>query len=112
MIVSQVTIQKEVQAGAVLQQVFVAEFVVEDHFCDSCTRVAANPDQWVAVVQVRGTGDCRVVSGTTSVQGLGRKAPTDGLRATYAREWQPTRTSGWLRYSLYRTGEEGEQASD
>ena len=50
--VLQVTLQKEVQAGAVLQQVFVAEFVVEDHFCDSCTRVAANPDQWVAVVQV------------------------------------------------------------
>ena len=86
MIVSQVTIQKEVQAGAVLQQVFVAEFVVEDHFCDSCTRVAANPDQWVAVVQVSGTEDCRVVRGTTSVQALGRKAPTDGLRAACARE--------------------------
>lgn len=49
----QVTIQKQVQAGAVLQQTFVAEFVVEDHHCDSCTRAAANPDQWTAVVQVK-----------------------------------------------------------
>ncbi|CAI5503965.1 unnamed protein product [Closterium sp. Naga37s-1] len=48
-----VTIQKEVLSGAVLQQTFVTEYVVEDHMCDACTRSAANPDQWVAVVQLR-----------------------------------------------------------
>eukprot|EP00850_Spirogloea_muscicola_P016745 SM000138S00052 [mRNA] locus=s138:279441:282508:- [translate_table: standard] len=47
------TIQKEVFNGAILQQSFVVEYVVEDHMCDSCARAAANPDQWVAVVQVR-----------------------------------------------------------
>ncbi|CAI5987054.1 unnamed protein product [Closterium sp. NIES-64] len=40
-------------SGAVLQQTFVTEYVVEDHMCDACTRSAANPDQWVAVVQLR-----------------------------------------------------------
>lgn len=49
----QLTIQKEAMASAILQQTFVAEYVVEDHMCDSCSRAAANPDQWVACVQVR-----------------------------------------------------------
>lgn len=47
------TIQKEVLNGAILQQAFVVEYTVEDHMCDQCSRAAANPDQWVAVVQVR-----------------------------------------------------------
>lgn len=48
-----ITVQKEVFNGAILQQTFVAEYTVEDHMCDACARVAANPDQWIAVVQVR-----------------------------------------------------------
>eukprot|EP00271_Cylindrocystis_brebissonii_P020407 TRINITY_DN6737_c1_g1_i1.p1 TRINITY_DN6737_c1_g1~~TRINITY_DN6737_c1_g1_i1.p1 ORF type:complete len:549 (+),score=117.80 TRINITY_DN6737_c1_g1_i1:510-2156(+) len=47
------TIQKDVLNGAILQQSFVAEYVVEDHMCDQCSRAAANPDQWIACVQVR-----------------------------------------------------------
>lgn len=48
-----ITIQKEVLHGAILQQSFVVEYTVEDHMCDACSRAAANPDQWVAVVQAR-----------------------------------------------------------
>ena len=38
--------------GAILQQAFVVEFVVEDHMCPDCTRRAVNPNQWVACAQV------------------------------------------------------------
>nr|KAG5690511.1 hypothetical protein BaRGS_008938 [Batillaria attramentaria] len=38
--------------GAVLQQVFVVEFIVQSHMCDACHRVEAK-DFWRAVVQVR-----------------------------------------------------------
>jgi len=44
--------QAEVFNGAILQQAFVVEFVVEDHMCPDCTRRAVNPNQWVACVQV------------------------------------------------------------
>ena len=47
------TVQKEVLNGAILQQTFVVEFVVEWHMCDACSRAAANADQWTACVQVR-----------------------------------------------------------
>ena len=47
------TIQAEVLNGAILQQTFVVEYVVESHMCDQCSRVHANPDQWVACVQAR-----------------------------------------------------------
>lgn len=46
------TIQKEVFNGAILQQVFVVEYVVQNLFCDACHRKEAN-DYWTAVVQVR-----------------------------------------------------------
>lgn len=46
------TIQKEVFNGAILQQVFVCEYVVQNLFCDACHRKEAN-DYWTAVVQVR-----------------------------------------------------------
>lgn len=47
------TIQKEVLNGTILQQTFVAEYVVEWHMCDACAKMAANSDQWVACCQVR-----------------------------------------------------------
>ncbi|TNN80360.1 60S ribosomal export protein NMD3 [Liparis tanakae] len=47
-----VTIQKEVMNGAILQQVFVVEFVIQYQMCDDCHRVEAK-DFWKAVVQVR-----------------------------------------------------------
>lgn len=46
-------IQKEVVNGAILEQAYMIEYVVDDHMCDKCTRVAANPDQWIAKVQLR-----------------------------------------------------------
>lgn len=46
-------IQKEVVNGAILEQAYVVEYTVDDHMCDKCTRVAANPDQWIAKVQLR-----------------------------------------------------------
>lgn len=38
--------------GAILQQVFVVEYVVQYQMCDDCHRVEAK-DFWKAVVQVR-----------------------------------------------------------
>lgn len=46
-------VQKEVLNGAILEQSYVVEYVQQDHMCDSCSRVQANPDQWVAAVQLR-----------------------------------------------------------
>ncbi|KAH6788915.1 nonsense-mediated mRNA decay NMD3 family protein [Perilla frutescens var. frutescens] len=46
-------IQKEVLNGAVLEQGYTVEYVVQDQMCESCSRVQANPDQWVAAVQLR-----------------------------------------------------------
>ncbi|XP_059431568.1 uncharacterized protein LOC132165079 [Corylus avellana] len=46
-------IQKEVLNGAILEQSYVVEYVQQEHMCESCSRVQANPDQWVAAVQLR-----------------------------------------------------------
>jgi nonsense-mediated mRNA decay protein 3 len=48
-----VSVQKEVYNGAILEQSYLVEYVQQDHMCESCSRVAANPDQWVAAVQLR-----------------------------------------------------------
>lgn len=47
------TVQAEVMNGAILQQSFVVEFVVERHMCPACNRQNANPNAWIACVQVR-----------------------------------------------------------
>ncbi|EDQ85029.1 uncharacterized protein MONBRDRAFT_34439 [Monosiga brevicollis MX1] len=47
-----VTIQKEVLSGAILEQGFVVEYVVEHQFCPECHRQEA-ADTWNACVQVR-----------------------------------------------------------
>ncbi|XP_047059980.1 60S ribosomal export protein NMD3-like [Lolium rigidum] len=46
-------LRREVLNGIVLEQTHPVEFVVHDRLCDSCARAQANPDQWVAVVQLR-----------------------------------------------------------
>nr|ABV28352.1 nonsense-mediated mRNA decary protein 3 [Taiwania cryptomerioides] len=46
-------IQKEVLNGAILEQAYVVEYVQQENMCDNCRRVQTNPDQYVAVVQVR-----------------------------------------------------------
>ncbi|CAK8566686.1 unnamed protein product [Lathyrus sativus] len=48
-----VSVQKEVYHGAILEQSYLVEYVQQDHMCESCSKVAANPDQWVAAVQLR-----------------------------------------------------------
>ncbi|KAG2462049.1 NMD3 protein, partial [Polypterus senegalus] len=42
----------EVMNGAILQQVFVVEFVIQAQMCDDCHRIEAK-DFWKAIVQVR-----------------------------------------------------------
>lgn len=39
--------------GAILQQGFVVEFVVENHMCLDCTRANTNSNVWTACAQVR-----------------------------------------------------------
>lgn len=48
-----IRIQKEALHGAILEQPYIVEFTQQEHMCDPCTRIQANPDQWVAAVQVR-----------------------------------------------------------
>lgn len=49
------TIQAEVMNGAILQQSFVVEFVVEWNMCIDCNRANTNSAAWKASVQVRWT---------------------------------------------------------
>jgi len=45
-------IQKAVLGGTIVQQDFIIEFVIQNHFCDDCHRTEAK-DTWNAVAQVR-----------------------------------------------------------
>ena len=45
-------VQAEVLNGAILQQEFVVEYVVENNMCPDCQKSNANPNTWVASVQV------------------------------------------------------------
>jgi len=47
-----ITVQKEIQEGAILEQVIPIEFVVQGLQCTDCQRTAAS-DFWKSVVQVR-----------------------------------------------------------
>ncbi|CAH9083062.1 unnamed protein product [Cuscuta epithymum] len=46
-------LQKDVLQGAIIEQAYTVEYVVHDQLCEGCSRIAANPDQWVAAVQLR-----------------------------------------------------------
>ncbi|KFM68812.1 60S ribosomal export protein NMD3, partial [Stegodyphus mimosarum] len=46
------TVQKEVFGGAILQQVFIVEYVVNTHMCDDCHK-SESKHFWKAVVQLR-----------------------------------------------------------
>ena len=46
------TVQAEVMNGAILQQTFVVEYVVEPHMCMDCTRANTNTSIWTACAQV------------------------------------------------------------
>uniref|UniRef100_A0A8C2GG14 60S ribosomal export protein NMD3 n=1 Tax=Cyprinus carpio TaxID=7962 RepID=A0A8C2GG14_CYPCA len=51
-IMMKLSIQKEVMNGAILQKVFMVEFLIQPQMCEDCHRVEAK-DFWKAVVQVR-----------------------------------------------------------
>jgi nonsense-mediated mRNA decay protein 3 len=42
--------------GAILQQAFVVDFVVENNMCPDCNRANANPNSWIACAQVSQAG--------------------------------------------------------
>ncbi|KAF9616565.1 hypothetical protein IFM89_030332 [Coptis chinensis] len=48
-----VNVRRNFIQGGDFEQGYIAEFVQMDHICESCCRIHANPDQWVAVVQIR-----------------------------------------------------------
>ncbi|XP_064093527.1 60S ribosomal export protein NMD3-like [Macrobrachium nipponense] len=87
-------VQKEIQAGAVLQQDFIVEFVVVHQMCDDCHRVEAK-DYWRALVQVRQKTDHKrtfyyleqmILKHKAHEKTLGIKAATDGLDFYFALE--------------------------
>lgn len=47
------TVQQQVFNGAILQQQFVTEFVVESNMCGDCNRANTNREAWKASVQLR-----------------------------------------------------------
>ena len=49
---AKLTVQAEVMNGAILQQTFVVEYVVEPHMCMDCTRANTNTSVWTACAQV------------------------------------------------------------
>lgn len=59
----------QVLNGAILQQVFVVEFVIQAQMCDDCHRVEAK-DFWKAVVQVRQKVSDVSISSQTDGMGL------------------------------------------
>ncbi|GAB4849601.1 hypothetical protein Ancab_004396 [Ancistrocladus abbreviatus] len=52
-IIVRLRIQKEVLRGAVLEKAYEVLYVEHRQMCESCSRSQANPDQWVAAVQLR-----------------------------------------------------------
>ncbi|KDD75562.1 NMD3 nonsense mediated mRNA decay protein, partial [Helicosporidium sp. ATCC 50920] len=50
---AKLTVQGEALNGALLQQSFVVEYILERHMCPTCARSAANPNTWTACVQLR-----------------------------------------------------------
>ncbi|EGG19414.1 60S ribosomal export protein [Cavenderia fasciculata] len=86
------TIQKEVFASAILQQVFIVEFVVSGQQCTSCQRLDAK-DTWNAVVQLRQKVDHKrtflfleqvILKHNAHSQALNIKERSDGLDFYFA----------------------------
>ncbi|KAL5101361.1 hypothetical protein RYX36_005688 [Vicia faba] len=49
---TRVYVEKEIINGETLQQSYVVEYVLDNRICDPCSRVQANPSQWVYAVQL------------------------------------------------------------
>ncbi|MED6113409.1 hypothetical protein PIB30_070523 [Stylosanthes scabra] len=43
----------EILNGVILEQSYPVEYIQRDQMCEHCSRIQANPDQWVAAVQLR-----------------------------------------------------------
>ncbi|XP_041971323.1 60S ribosomal export protein NMD3 [Aricia agestis] len=88
------TVQGEVMGGAVLQQTFIVEYVVQHQMCDACHRSEAQ-DYWRALVQVRQRANNRktfyyleqlILKHKAHSNTLGIKPKHDGLDFFYANE--------------------------
>lgn len=111
------TIQAEVLGGAVLQQVFVVDFVVNGQFCEDCHRVEAK-DFWKANVQVRQKTDHKktfyyleqlILKHKAHESTLGIKPTHEGIDFFYANEGQAKKMLDFLtsvvpcRYQVSKT---------
>ena len=72
------TVQAEVLNGAILQQTFVVEYVVEPHMCMDCTRANTNTSIWTACAQVLW---CHLLYLSVSQSGAGLRRSQRGGRA-------------------------------
>uniref|UniRef100_A0A915AB21 60S ribosomal export protein NMD3 n=1 Tax=Parascaris univalens TaxID=6257 RepID=A0A915AB21_PARUN len=88
------TIQKEIMSGAVLQQTFVVEFIIQNQICEDCRRVEAK-DYWRACVQVRQRCDFKktlfyleqlVLKHAAHVNTTGVKPVASGIDFYYAKQ--------------------------
>ncbi|CAH0725297.1 unnamed protein product, partial [Brenthis ino] len=88
------TVQGEVMGGAVLQQSFLVEYVIQHQMCDACHRSEAQ-DYWRALVQVRQRANNRktfyyleqlILKHKAHANTLGIKPKHDGLDFFYATE--------------------------
>mmetsp|Transcript_7161 Transcript_7161/g.10813 ORF Transcript_7161/g.10813 Transcript_7161/m.10813 type:complete len:483 (-) Transcript_7161:15-1463(-) len=48
-----ITIEKEIQEGAIVEQSFVVEYVIHNQQCEMCEQEATGSSRWSAVVQLR-----------------------------------------------------------
>jgi nonsense-mediated mRNA decay protein 3 len=48
-----VYVQKEILNGVIVEKSYVVEYVQHNHMCGNCTKVVANPDHRISVVQLR-----------------------------------------------------------
>ncbi|XP_052740785.1 60S ribosomal export protein NMD3 [Bicyclus anynana] len=88
------TVQGEVMGGAVLQQTFIVEYVIQHQMCDACHRTEAQ-DYWRALVQVRQRAHNRktfyyleqlILKHKAHANTLGIKPKHDGLDFFYTSE--------------------------
>jgi len=111
------TIQAEVVGGAVLQQVFVVDFIVNGQFCSDCHRVEAK-DFWKANVQVRQKTDHKktfyyleqlILRHKAHESTLGIKPAHEGIDFFYANQGQARKMVDFLtsvvpcRYQVSKT---------
>ncbi|EZA53026.1 hypothetical protein DMN91_002939 [Ooceraea biroi] len=90
----QLNVQEDVIGGAVLQQIFVVEYTINNQMCTDCHRIEAK-DYWNACVQIRQKATNKktfllleqlVMKYKVHEQAVGMKPVNDGLDFFYANE--------------------------